>query len=183
MAAGFLSCLMRQKLENWASQQLSFWASQKLKNWAAEKLSFLASVCKGICLAMKRWLFFWLPSSGKQTIHQAFWKDLSFFVAFFRQANNTPSIFCFCLLSSKQSQKRKRIAVSPSGQDFTSIVSRIVFSTSSGEELGHSVSKSFIFVTPCVFRWMFHLAQMLKEMQFWHDVEICGIFLLVQHQH
>ncbi len=24
---------------------------------------------------------------------------------------------------------------------------------------------------------MFHFAQMLKEMQFWHDVEICCIFL------
>ena len=105
---------------------------------------------------LKRSLFFLLPSSGKQTIHQAFFLLLPF--------------------SSKQSEKRIRIAVSPSVQDFTSIVSRIVFSTSSGEELGHSVSKSFIFVTPCVFWWMFHFAQMLKEMPFWHDMKICGIF-------
>ena len=98
-------------------------------------------------------------------------------VAFFRQAHNTPSIFLLMPSSSKKSQNRKRIAVSPPVQDFRSIVSRIVFPTSSGEELGDSASKCFILVTPCSFGRMFHFAQMLKEMQFRHDVEICCIFL------
>ena len=99
-------------------------------------------------------------------------------------------IACCCLLAStqytklfllmpslaKKSPNKKTIVASPSVRDFRSIVSMIVFSASFGEELGRSAPTCFIFVNPCVFGWMFHVAQMLKEMKFWHAVEACRSF-------